>query len=98
MIVQRRIFKAKVGQAPTVASKVKEFVKITKDFGWGQSRIYTDYLSGETDRVAWEVEIESLGQIESLYAKCADNAELQAWFGGMMPLIESASVKHWTIE
>ena len=45
MIVQRRVFKAKVGKAPEVASKVKEFIDLAQKWGWGTSRVYTDFLA-----------------------------------------------------
>ena len=57
MIIQRRVFKAKTGQAPAVVGKVKEIIQMTQEFNRGTNRVYTDYLSGETDRVAWEFEV-----------------------------------------
>ena len=98
MIVQRRLFEAKTGQAPAVVDKVKEFIKITEKYNWGTSRVYTDYLSGETDRVAWEFEVESLGKLESLYETYGGEKELQSWFESLIPLIEGASVDNWKLE
>ena len=98
MIVQRRVFKAKIGQAPAVVSKIKEFIQVTREFNWGPSRVYTDYLSGETDRVAWEFEVESLGKLEELYQTYGGDQRLQSWFESLMPLIEGAHVESWTLE
>ena len=100
MIVERRVFQAKVGQASAVVAKIREFQTLVGASSWPPGRIYTDLYSGHTDRVAWEVDIESLGQMESLLKaslqKAASQKAFAKWFEGLTPLIEGATVELWT--
>ena len=99
MIVQRRIFQAKVGQAGAVVAKLKEAESLFDGTGIPAGRIYSDYHSGATDRVAWEVEVENLGAFEkSMDAIGANASKFGPWFGELTALIEGASVEFWTIE
>lgn len=101
MITERRVFQAKVGQASAVVALVKEAQGM---FGGGlgpASRIYTDYMSGRTDRVAWEMDVESLGELERQMAAETDPAqqpEFERWFARLSELIEGATVEHWRRE
>ena len=99
MIVERRVFQAKVGQSGAVVGKLKEAENLFSGVGLPSGRIYTDYFSGATDRVAWEIVIESLGAFEGLMSAIdAEAAAFGAWFGELSALIEGANVEHWTIE
>jgi hypothetical protein len=100
MITQRRVFQAKVGAAGAVVAQIRQFQTMAQKHGFSvTSRVYTDFLSGRTDRVAWEWDLESLGQMENLEAGMAQNAETQkefeSWFSGLTPLIEGATVELW---
>ncbi len=99
MIVQRRIFQAKVGQAGAVVAKLKEAENLfARADGWPTGRVYSDYHSGATDRVAWEIEAESLGGFEELIDAIGGDASFGPWFGELTALIEGASVEFWNIE
>lgn len=102
MITQRRVFQAKPGAAGAVVAKMKEFQPIFESQGGPACRIYTDLLSGPTDRVVWEFQIENLAALENLFWAASQNAEYlkayEAWYQGLTPLIEGATVELWNQE
>ena len=51
MITQRRVLQAKVGAAGAVVAKMKEVQPIFEAHGGPADRVYTDFMSGSTDRV-----------------------------------------------
>ena len=75
MITQRRLFQAKPGASAGVVGKMKEFQTIFEKHGGPSARIYTDLLSGHTDRVVWEFDIGSLGELENLFWAAAQNSD-----------------------
>src|SRR5207244_12166027 len=76
VITHRRIFQAKVGQAAAVVAHVKEFqANIEPKMGGQRSRVYTDLLSGATDRVAWEFDAESLAELERMFSPAGASEE-----------------------
>jgi hypothetical protein len=102
MITQRRVFQAKPGKATDVATKMKEFQPIFDQQGGPACRIYTDLFSGNTDRVVWEFDVESLSGLENLFWAASQNAEYvkayEEWYEGLKPLIEGATVELWNRE
>ena len=99
MIVQRRIFQAKVGQAGAVVAKLKEAESLFNGADWWPTgRVYSDYHSGATDRVAWEIEIESLGAFEELMGAIGADALFGPWFVELTALLDGATVEFWNIE
>lgn len=102
MIIQRRIFQAKIGQAGEVVEKMKEFQPFFEKHGGPTTRIYTDFFSGSTDRVVWEFDAESLGSLESIFWAAGEDPEYQkayeSWFKDLKPLIENATVELWNRE
>ena len=60
-IVHRRTFYAKVGQAAPLAQHFQDTEAYMKGYGIGwETRIYTDYYSGRSDRVVVEWVLEAL--------------------------------------
>ena len=51
MITQRRVLQAKVGAAGAAGAKMKEVQPIFEAHGGPADRVYTDFMSGSTDRV-----------------------------------------------
>jgi hypothetical protein len=103
VIIERRVFQAKVGQSAAVVAKFKEFGELSKQQNLRPSpRIYTDYLSGHTDRVAVEWEMESVGSFEQMIGTLMGNPEAmrayEQWYAGVVPLIEGAVVELWSRE
>ena len=99
MITQRRVFQAKVGESGQVVEKMKEFQPYFEKVGGPTSRIYTDFFSGNTDRVVWEFDAESLGHLESIFLAAGEDPDYQKayenWYESLMPLIEGATVELW---
>ncbi len=102
MITQRRVFQAKPGAAGAVVAKMKEFQPTFESQGGPPCRIYTDLLSGHTDRVVWEFQIENLTALENLFWAASQNDEYlkayEEWYQGLIPLIEGATVELWNQE
>jgi hypothetical protein len=99
MITERRIFQAKTGEAGAVVAKCKEAQALLERLGYSTGRIYTDFYSGRTDRVAWEFDHEGIASLENLDQGLAKDAELAKdfnnWFTGLKLLIENAEVGLW---
>ena len=102
MITQRRVFRAKPGASVAVVNKLKEFKPILERVGGPARRIYTDLLSGETDRVVWEFDVENLTALENMTKSATQDAEFRAayeqWYAGLQPLILGATVELWNRE
>ena len=102
MITQRRVFQAKPGAAANVVAKMREFQPIFDRQGGPTCRIYTDLLSGHTDRVVWEFDIDSLAKLENLFWEASQDQGYQqayeSWYQGLQPLIEGATVELWNRE
>ena len=75
MIAQRRGFPAKLGAARIVVAKMKEFQPIFEQQGGPARRIYTDQLSGHTDGVVWQFDIENLTSLENPFWAASQNAD-----------------------
>jgi hypothetical protein len=102
MITERRIFKARVGGAAAVVAKLQEAQPMLGKLGYPIGRIYTDFYSGQTDRVVWEFDHESLGTLENLENGLSKDTDLpkvfDGWFAGQKVLIEGATVEIWRKE
>lgn len=99
MIVERRTFFCKVGKAAEVSELSKEFLRVAREVGYttGRARLYTD-LTGKTDRVVWEGEIESFinpREAERMFFGHPDAGRL---FGQMTELIHGAEAEYYTLE
>lgn len=102
MFTERRIFQAKVGEAAAVVALLKDFDSKSSSMGMPAGRIYTDHLSGSTDRVVWVHDIESIGQYESTMAASMQDAsqakQFEEWFGQLKSHITGAKVEFWRRE
>ena len=102
MVPQRRVFQAKPGVTGAVVAKMNEFQPIFESQGGPPCRIYTDRLSGHTDRVVWAFQIENLTALKNLFWAASQDAEYQktygAWYQALTPLIEGATVELWNLE
>ena len=83
-----------------MVGKLKEFQTIVERVGGPPRRIYTDLFSGETDRVVWEFDFDTLAALEEMNKAAFENAEFKAafekWWAGLQPLIEGAVVELWS--
>lgn len=102
MVTQRRIFQAHPGSGAAVVEKMKEYQTIFDQHGGPSARIYTDQLSGETDRVVWEFDVDSLGELEKIFWAASQNPDYvkayESWYEGLKPLIQVATVELWNRE
>ena len=102
MITQRRVFQAKPGAAGTVVAKMKEFQPILEKLGGSTYHIYTDLYSGQTDRIVWEFDTESLAKLESIDWEISQDNEVrkafESWYEGLKSVIEGATVELWRRE
>ena len=101
-IVQRRVFYGKVGAAGELVNWANEMYGLIKESSPGiKYRVMSDHQSGRTDRVASEIEVESLGALESMLDTMMENPETRAkfesTFGRLTSLIDYAEVEQWTI-
>ena len=98
MIVSRRIFQAKVGKGGAVIENLKQTQSIVKASGMQSGRILTDYLSGATDRISWELEVENLSELEALMnGYGAMGEQIGPVIEELYSLIDGAIVEHWNI-
>jgi hypothetical protein len=102
MITQRRVFQAHAGQGGAVVEKMKEFQTIFDKHGGPTTRIYTDQLSGATDRVVWEFDVESLAHLENIFWAASQSPDYveayESWYRDLKPLIQGATVELWNRE
>ena len=101
-IVQRRVFYAKVGKADELVEALRQGDKLMEQAGLNtDQRILTDYLSGRTDRVVSEIEIGSLGDLESMFERAMSDAAIQVsfsqWFSKVSELVTHAKVENWAV-
>ena len=100
-IIHRRTFYAKVGQAAPLVARIREFGKLAAQHGMPlKERILTDHGSGRTDRVVWELEVESMAELdmEALEGNQAATAAFSTWERTMNQMIEFAEVENWSVE
>ena len=102
-IIERRIFYGKVGSGGDLAEASRQFFQTLESAGVDfNTRILTDYQSGRTDRVVYEMEAESIGAIESAMAGVMEDPAAQEAFGKLegrlQELITHAEVEHWQVQ
>lgn len=65
-IIHRRIFFGKVGSADRLVQHMKDGDRILAKYGGEfKSRVLTDHMTGRSDRVVVEWEIESIAEMDS---------------------------------
>ena len=100
-IIHRRVFYAKIGKAGPLVELMKEADGLMQKAGISlKSRYLTDFLSGRSDRVIMEWEVEDPNEIGSLYQSLG-SPEVQAafkdWEAQMNELVEYSEVENWAI-
>ena len=101
-IVHRRIFYAKVGQAAPLVQHFQEADEQMKGYGIGwDTRIYTDYYSGRSDRVVVEWVFDDLGDMDAEFGRIMEIPEaaafFEAWMAKMNDMIHYADAENWTV-
>ena len=101
-IVHRRIFQARVGQSGPLVQHFQEAHEQMKGYGiaW-ETRIYTDYLSGRSDRVAVEWVFDDIGEMDAEFGRIMGIPEaaayFEAWMAKMNDMIHYADAENWTV-
>ena len=101
-LVHRRIFYAKVGMAGPLVEHMQAGNQILGKYGTQPtSRIMTDDMTGRSDRVVVEWEVESTAQmnaeIEKAMASPEGQREMGQWMEKLATLIEYAEGENWVI-
>ena len=101
-IIHRRVFFGKVGSGEPLTQHLKDGEKALNEYGVHfHSRILTDYLSGRSDRVALEWEINDIGEIDAAFSEALANPQAQAFFGTWLKqleeLIHYSEAENWTV-
>ncbi len=98
MLVARQVFRAKYGRGDDLVALFKEFNARMQEEGGDapRFRILTD-VTGPFFTVITEVEVESLAAWEGRFSESMDRPWMGAWFGRMMPLVESGSRELYNI-
>ncbi len=96
-IVQRRTFYGKVGAGGPLVEHVKKLDDIMGTTGVDvKLRVLSDYQSGRTDRVVYELEVPDLATIAKVEQGLGVNPDaIGAWFQKLTELIEHAEVEMW---
>ncbi len=101
-LINRRVFYAKVGMAGPLVDHVREFGKLAAQYGAPlKDRILSDYQSGRTDRVVWELEVEDLSEITAemeMMEKPGAVEAFTAWERKMNDMISYAEVENWLVQ
>jgi len=101
-VVHRRVFYAKVGMAGPLVDHMKAGDQIlSKGGGPVSSRILTDDMTGRSDRVVVEWEMESSSEmgaaLEKVMSDPAVQGEMAQWMGKLATLIEYAEGENWVV-
>ena len=101
-VVHRRVFYAKVGKAGPLVEHMQLGNQILGKYGTQPpSRIMTDDMTGRSDRVVVEWEVESTAQmnaeIEKAMASDEGQREMGQWMETLATLIEYAEGENWVV-
>ena len=100
-IIHRRVFYARIGKSGPLVTLMKEADGLMQKAGFSfKSRYLTDFLSGRSDRVIMEWEVEDPSEIAGLYQSLG-SPEVQAafkdWEVQMNELVEYSEVENLAI-
>jgi hypothetical protein len=100
-IIHRRVFYARIGKSGPLVTLMKEADGLMQKAGFSfKSRYLTDFLSGRSDRVIMEWEVEGPSEIAELYQSLG-SPEVQAafkdWEVQMNELVEYSEVENLAI-
>ena len=101
-IIHRRTFYGKVGSADQLVKLMVEANDTMARYGASlKTRVLTDAMTGRSDRVVVEWELENIGDMDSQMTVVMGNPDGAAFFSGLMEklngLIEYADGEFWTL-
>ena len=84
-LIHRRVFYAKVGAANQLVDLMRDGNEAMARFGSSiNSRVLTDHMTGRSDRVVVEWEVDDIGSMDAALSSIMENPEGAAFFGGWM--------------
>lgn len=84
-LIHRRTFYAKVGAANQLVQLMQDGNAAMVRFGSSiSSRVLTDHMTGRSDRVVVEWEVDDIGSMDMALNTIMQNPEGAAYFGGWM--------------
>lgn len=96
MILARNTFQLKFGKAKDVKAIIKDGLNKLKAPGLHEHRAYMD-LTGPFYTLVLENTWDSMAAFEKALAELGSNAEWQAWYAKLMPLVESGHREIYTV-
>ena len=101
-IIHRRVFFAKVGTAEQLVQHLREGEEFLQRQGVDfKGRLLTDYMSGRSDSVAAEWEVNDLADLDPSLNRVMSNPDAQALFQGWMAkleeMIDYSEAENWTV-
>ena len=102
-IIHRRIFYGKVGAAGPLVQHMQEGNGLLAKYGIEfKTRTLTDWMSGRSDRVVMEWELENVADMDTALNAVMSNPEGQAefsrWMEKLNSLINYSEAENWTIQ
>ena len=101
-IIHRRVFFCRTGAADQLVQHMQEAEQVLRRLGTDfKTRLMTDYLSGRSDRVVMEWEVDGLPDVDAAMSKALTDPEGQTFFGPWMTrlneLVEYSEAENWTV-
>ena len=101
-LIHRRTFYAKAGAADQLVQLMQDGNAAMGRFGTSlNSRVLTDHMTGRSDRVVVEWEVDDIGSMDTALSSIMENPEGAAYFGGWMEklndLIHYAEGEFWDV-
>lgn len=100
--IHRRTFYGKTGAADQLVQHFQEGSQAWDRYGVPMKlRILTDHMTGRSDRVVVEWELDDIGDMDAALSRLMANQEATAYFGAWMEtlngLIDYAEGEFWTV-
>ena len=101
-VVHRRVFYGKAGTADQLVDHLKEGEVALRRYGFDfRTRLFTDHMSGRSDRVAAEWEAEQFGDFDAFMERAFSNPQAQTemgpWMEKLNSLIHYAEGENWLV-
>ena len=101
-IIHRRVFYARVGNADQLVQHFHEAEATMSRLGIEfNRRIMTEHLTGRSDRVAIEWQLDSLADLETMMEKLMSDpqaqAEIATWLDKLNSLIHYSEAESWMV-
>ena len=96
--IERRVFFGKVGKGGQLVEHLKQLEELFKGGPSVKFRVLSDFMSGRTDRIVYEAEVEDWAAYQQWEQGLGESANAQRfgeWFAALAELIDYAEVEVW---